>query len=177
MRWVLLFLLWPAMVTAQDARRAVVFDIDGTLTPNVVVFWHPRDGAAQAAMAYAQVGVDVVYLSARVSFLQEGVPAWLALNGFPQGDVRLMGPRWDRAEITGFKTGVLRNLQDEGIEIIAAYGDSSSDFAAYAAAGVPQERVFALRRIGRSACQTGVWQVCYDDWSAHLPVIGGLLAD
>lgn len=177
MRSVLVLLLWPLVVTAQDASRVVVFDIDGTLTPNVIAFWHARDAAALAATTYAQAGVEVVYLSARVSFLQANVPDWLADNGFPQGEVHLMSSQQDRAETAAFKTGVLQDIQRDGTEIVAAYGDSSSDFEAYAAAGIPQNRVFALRRFGRRSCRPGVWQICYDGWSAHLPLIDGLLAN
>lgn len=170
----LLLLAWASMASAKPV---VVFDIDGTLTPNVITIWDARDDAALAAYTYAQEGVSVVYLSARMPLFQDGVPDWLDKSGFPKGDVRLIPADRDLSEAAAFKEHILREIQNEGGQIIAAYGDSSSDFAAYAAVGIPQRRVFALRRLGYSACETGVWQVCYDDWATHLPLIHALIGD
>ena len=58
---------------AQDARQAVVFDIDGTLTPNVYAIAIARPNAAEAATLYADAGIEIIYLTARVRLFQDGV--------------------------------------------------------------------------------------------------------
>jgi hypothetical protein len=53
--------------TCQDGAPAVVFDIDGTLTQDEYLFWTVRGGAPEAVQAYADLGYQVVLLSARPS--------------------------------------------------------------------------------------------------------------
>lgn len=167
-------LVWFLLVAqGAAAQRIVVFDIDGTLTPNVWAMWHARRDAARAAAVYADAGVTVVYLSARVPLFQGGVAGWLTAHEFPPGPVYLTQTDADQADHAGFKVRVLRGLQADG-EIIAAYGDSTTDFAAYAGVGIAPERVFALRRWGCDDCQPGVWQGCYGGWDALLPGIAAI---
>jgi hypothetical protein len=162
-------LSFPAF--AQDARQAVVFDIDGTLTPNVYAVTIARTGAAQAATLYADAGIDIIYLTARIRPFQGGVADWPSDHGFPAGDLYLTETKADRDDHAAFKQRVLTNYVNQGGTIIAAFGDSSSDFAAYADVGIPRENVFALQRFGRSNCKEGVWQGCYENWTDLLPVI------
>lgn len=49
----------------------------------------------------------------------------------------------------------------------AAEQGSSSDFEAYTRAGIPRERVFALRRVGAAGCQPGAWVACLPGWEAQ----------
>lgn len=166
-------LVWAVAAAAQDipvaragADRIVVFDIDGTLTPSVWAYRRARPDAAAAVQAYAKAGVMVVYLSARRRLFQHEMPEWLAEHGFPEGPLYLTETPDDRADTVAFKTRILTALTDQGWRIVAGYGDSSSDFAAYAAAGIPADHVFALRRRANDACQSGVFQGCYGDWAA-----------
>ena len=64
----------------------------------------------------------------------------------------------------------------QGWRLAWAYGDSSTDFEAYAQAGVPKERVYALKRRGDDQCQPGAWQACLDGWEPHLAAIDALPA-
>ena len=48
----------------------MVFDIDGTLTPQNLSVFEPRPGAAQAASALSAKGYKVVYLTTRVPLFQ-----------------------------------------------------------------------------------------------------------
>lgn len=172
-RLVLILLLsWSAqMALAQDipqapvGGRAVVFDIDGTLTPNVLAIWAARPGAARAVQDFADAGVRVIYLSARRPAFQGGLPDWLSGHGFPAGPLHLVPDMAAHRDPVPFKYDVIETYKAKGWQIIAGFGDSSSDFAAYAAAGLPQSHVFALRRAGRSDCQPGPVQGCYDSWT------------
>lgn len=158
---------------AVDAP-AVVFDIDGTLTPDVHAIFSVRDGAAESVTRFADAGVQVVYLTGRVRALQFLVPGWLDDHDFPEGSLQLrtFSSPDDQAE---YKARVLRDFNERGWRILAAFGETASDFEAYDAAGVPRDRVFALRREGEDECQGGVWRSCHGDWNELAPVIDALL--
>lgn len=157
----------PAVVLPQAAAGApgiVVFDIDGTLTPTVArIFW-VRPEASAVARLYAGRGHRIVYLTARAPLLQGTLRAFLSRSGFPPGDLLAPKDRADHAAPATFKALVLAGYRAKGWDIVAAYGDSSSDFDAYARAGIPRERVFALRRVGAAHCQPGAWDACLPGW-------------
>lgn len=164
--------LLPADVPATRAghQQAVVFDIDGTLTPTPRAIRTAREDAASAAQRFADQGYQIVYLSARVRLLQSGIPGWLHDHGFPEGVIHVPQGRADSGDHAAFKTRILQQYRDKGWRFAAAFGDSSTDFQAYAAAGIPPERVFALRRAGADACQPGAWQACLPAWTALPPL-------
>lgn len=160
----------PADIPAapQQYAKAVVFDIDGTLTPSPLQYRKARSDAAQAVHYFADQGHKIIYLSARIRPLQSSLPAWLKENGFPDGSIYVTQTAedgWDHAQ---FKTRILRDIIAHGWKIEYAYGDSSTDFEAYAAVGVPKERVFALQREGDTQCQPGTWQACLNGWAEHI---------
>jgi len=147
---------------------AVVFDIDGTLTPKVHTMNTVREHAAEALNILADKGYRIIYLSARIRSHSAGIPDWLQANDFPDGSVHAAQTADDRKHPEVFKTTVLNECIDQGWTIEYAYGDSSTDFEAYAAVGVPKERVFALQREGDTSCQPGEWSLCLGGWTEHL---------
>ncbi len=155
--------------------QAVVFDIDGTLTPKPIAIYSAREDAAQAAQLYAQAGYKIVYLSARTPLLQSGIPKWLKANGFPEGSIHLTQSRADRSDHAAFKQRVLQQYAAKGWHFVAAYGDSSTDFVAYGGAGIDKRRIFALKRVGQAECQPGGWVACYSSWAEQLESIVALL--
>jgi hypothetical protein len=155
----------------RPQQQAVVFDIDGTLTPQNLFVFEARAGAAQAVRALSGKGYKIVYLSTRIPLFQSGLPDWLHQNGFPQGPLHVAQSAEERAQAEKFKFDILSAYLKQGWKIDYAYGDSSTDFAAYAEAGIPQEHVFALKRWGSDNCQNGVYQRCLDGWIAYLPYI------
>lgn len=159
----------------SEANGAVVFDIDGTLTPDVYAVFSARDGAADAVNTFADSEVEIIYLSARVTMLQSGIPGWLEKNGFPEGRIHVTETREDRQDHAAFKKRILEAYSANGWTFIAAYGDSSTDFAAYAAAGIEQQRVFALKREGEEDCQPGTWAACYAGWNEQAQTIRQLI--
>ena len=154
---------------------AVVFDIDGTLTTRVHAIRDTREGAATAVQAYAQAGYRVIYISARHPLFQWHIPGWLKRNGFPEGPVHVTESREQRNDHASFKHGVLNEYQANGWVLVAAYGDSSSDFDAYASAGIDKNRVFALRREGAEACEPGAWAECFANWPEQMGIIDELI--
>ena len=151
--------------------KAAVFDIDGTLTPDVAAVFEARRDAAEAVRSYAEKGYKVVYLSTRVPWLSSGVPDWLQENGFPDGSVHVAQTRDERDHPEVYKAGVLNAYVARGWSLAYAYGDSSTDLAAYATAGIPREQVFVLLRRGEASCQPGPAAVCLGGWTEHLEFV------
>jgi len=160
----------PAVVVPQavaGARGIVVFDVDGTLTPTVAQIFRVRPDASAVARLYAGQGYRIVYLTARAPALQGTLRGFLSRHGFPPGDLLVPRDRTEHAAPADFKARALADYRAHGWAIEAAYGDSSSDFEAYARAGIPRERVFALRRVGAADCQPGAWVACLPGWEAQ----------
>lgn len=153
---------------AEDLPGLAVFDIDGTLTPRVSSIFSTRPDAAAVAQFYADRGHRVVYLTARTRTLQGNLRSYLRRRGFPAGDLVVPQTRADEAAHDAFKAEVLESYKARGWKVAAAYSDSTTDFIAYARAGVPRARVFALQRVGAAGCQPGVWAACLPGWSSHL---------
>lgn len=143
---------------------AVIFDIDGTLTPNVHAIFTARPDAAKAVGAFAAKGYQIVYLSARNPWLQTGLPDWLTENHFPAGALHVPQNLTEHLNPDTFKTQILNRYKQKGWRLAFAYGDSSTDFVAYAAAGIPQEQTYALLREGETTCQAGAWKQCLSSW-------------
>ncbi len=185
--WLLLFMLLlmvgvaiirsvdqPELATAVQSE-CVVFDIDGTLTPDVLSIKTAREGAATAVRAFADSGYLIVYLSARIRGLRGGIRDWLDENEFPPGRLHLTESRDDRKDHAAFKERVLESYEAGGCDFVAAYGDSSSDFEAYASAGISPQRIFALKREGKKTCETGAWAGCYATWGEQMDTISDLV--
>ena len=162
-------------VAQQKHSNAVVFDIDGTLTPTVMKIWKARGDAAKAAHIYAKMGYKIIYLSARVAFFQANIPGWLEENGFPNGTIHVTETDEDASDHAKFKSRILRKYRANGWKVVFAYGDSSSDFEAYASVGIPKAHVYALRREGDTNCQPGIWKDCLNGWKEHVDSIEKLV--
>ncbi|MBJ7353778.1 MAG: hypothetical protein JHC98_03050 [Thermoleophilaceae bacterium] len=166
-------------VAAGSASAAgndvVVFDIDGTLTSDTLSNT-PHPGAVDAVKAYKAKGYAVVYLTARWKPVQElYTRAWLALNGFPDQPLYMSSSLLisDSATVK-YKTSALAKIEVGTPEVKYAYGDSTTDFRAYANAGVAQANVYALKRAGSSSCESGTWNACLVNYTGHLPFIAAL---
>lgn len=163
----------PSEVPSASASQsqAVVTDIDGTLTPKDFDVFEPRPDAAAALRALSEKGFKIVYVTTRIPLYQAGLPAWLHQNGFPVGSLHVAQTAEERANPAGYKGGILSQYQRAGWRLAYAYGDSSTDFTAYANAGIPRDRVFALKRRGAMECQPGAYKACLEGWTEHLPYI------
>ena len=165
----------PAAVAASSdsTGKLAVFDIDGTLTPHNLFVFEARPGAAEAVRAYAGKGYLVVYITTRSPLFQAGLPAWLIDHGFPPGLLHVAQNKYERDHAAAFKSAVLAQYTRAGWQLGYAYGDSPSDFEAYAAAGLARTRVFALKRRFYEDCvgDKDKYVACLDGWVGHLPAI------
>jgi hypothetical protein len=166
-------LIPPAAIAPPTASQsqAVVFDIDGTLTPHDLAVFTARPDAAQAVNMYQRKGYAIVYVSTRIPLFQGMLPGWLSRHGFPAGTLHVAQNDKDRDQAADFKTNMLRDYLKEGWTLAYAYGDSSTDFDAYAEVGIPKAQVFALKRQGAESCQTGTYESCLTGWGEHLPYV------
>ncbi len=155
----------------QKQAQAVVFDIDGTLTPRPIKIWKARRDAAKTVHIFADKGYKIIYLSARIKLFQANIPNWLKKEGFPDGSIHVPETAEDDMDPIHFKTRILQDFLAHGWKVEFAYGDSSTDFDAYSAVGIPKERVFALRREGETLCQPGAWKICLNGWTEHMDSI------
>ena len=154
-----------------EHAQAVVFDIDGTLTPKPLDVFEARTDAAKAVRIFADKGYKIFYLSARIGFLSAIIPGWLKVHGFPDGSVHIAQTDEDRSHPAAFKTRMLKDFIGHGWHFEFAYGDSSTDFEAYAAVGIPKDRVFALLRDAETWYQPGDWKACLNGWTEHLDFV------
>jgi len=151
-------------VPIGDNNAAVVFDIDGTLTPKPSAIYEIRPGARDVVESF-HVGQWIpVYLSARAPIMQGNIPHWMESNRMPDGILLLPDSLYWSLHPAEFKTRVLKKMIDAGWVIVSAFGDSSTDFEAYANVGIPYNLVYALKRVGDKECQPGAWLVCLDGW-------------
>ncbi len=132
---------------AKVGERAIVVDIDGTITAsenavfNTFLFHDDIAHRRDAPEVLAASGHPVVYLSSRGDQLTGMTRTWLRAHGFPAGPIRHArklvtspGPK-----TVAFKVAALRTL---GVPIHAAIGNRGTDVEAYRAAGVSADRIF-----------------------------------
>ncbi len=163
----------PADVVAPQSpgRKVAVFDIDGTLTPQNLYVFEARPGAASVVAAFKDKGYAIVYITTRVPLYQSPLIGWLRDNGFPQGTLHVAQTKDERDHPSAFKRAMLQRYTTAGWQLAYAYGDSDTDFSAYAAAGIDSSHVFALKRRFASTCEPGVYQACLDSWLTHMTYI------
>ncbi|MDP3357093.1 MAG: HAD family acid phosphatase [Polaromonas sp.] len=161
----------PVLPPPQKKAQAVVFDIDGTLTPDVLTIFEAREHAADAAQLFAKKGYKIFYLSTRAGFVSANIPGWLTSNRFPSGSVLVAQTDEERDFPDDYKARMLKKIISEEWDISYAYGDSYTDFLAYARAGIPKERVFALQRRYDPHCHRGEWNKCLKGWTEHLEFV------
>lgn len=150
----------------ETGARAVLFDIDGTLTTGdrevarqVLLDAEPEmyPGANRVAQRYAEAGYLVVYITGRPYMLRNSTRAWLDRRGFPPGALvttfalreALPGARG----VGGYKERILSDLiARPRIHIVHAYGNASTDVCAYARAGIPPTDTYIIGKHAGSAC-------------------------
>jgi phosphatidate phosphatase PAH1 len=155
-----------AVWALKSGRRAVVFDIDGTLTEGDEAIVEqvlsgesppPRDGSAEVARRLAKDGALPIYITGRPDVLGGLTRKWLRGHGFPLGPLFLTttteAAMPSEEGVQRFKTAALRDLKKRGVVIERAYGNATTDICAYWSAGIPAEATFIVGGHAGEACE------------------------
>ena len=132
------------MSQAHNKPRAVVWDLDGTLSDDrarahfVEVEqgrqrdWHsyfdaidedpPIAASIELLQALRAFGIRIVYLTGRPEFTRPKTERWLKANGLDEYDVLLMRPEGERRHAGRFKVDQVRKLREE-YELVCAFED------------------------------------------------------
>jgi hypothetical protein len=166
----------------EPNQRAVVFDVDGTLTEGDEAIIQQllsgasppaKSGAAAVATRHGERGYLPVYLTGRPIYLGELTRAWLAERAFPSGPLHLSG---GLAEASGegvqrFKTADLAAMKDAGLALVRAHGNATTDICAYAAAGIPAADTFIIGPHAGEACGGGTPTQALRSYDQHLAAL------
>ncbi|KAL6775741.1 hypothetical protein ACKKBG_A18325 [Auxenochlorella protothecoides x Auxenochlorella symbiontica] len=153
-----------SMFMLEPGTRAVVFDLDGTITVGdgqvVTQFTldalgastalnaklshkydlRPRRHALHAVRAWAAKGYQPIYLSGRQGSYYNLTLAWLIKHRYPPGPIHLTRTHLPTLPVyfsVGlFKVKYIEGLRAKGIDVYAAYGNTMTDIKAYEAAGI-----------------------------------------
>ena len=160
----------------KNGSKAVVFDVDGTLTTSdmeAVTDYLGISTAAEYASAQAVVkyyfdrGYEIIYLTARPYWVCKDSRDWFIKKGFVIANLKLalsndisLSP----SATESYKRDYLLQLKNTvGLAIVRAYGNATTDIQAYAEAGIPLADTFI---IGANAGLSGT-QALNPDYAAH----------
>jgi len=131
----------------ETGRKAVIFDVDGTLTTTDFEAYKdyvglktatPYPNAINMVNAYKNKGYQIIYLTARPYWVAKDAREWFANREMPTGHYRsnayagLVPPNTQ-----AHKTDYVRYLKNTvGLDIVRAYGNALTDIAAYAEGGI-----------------------------------------
>lgn len=159
----------------SEQRKAILFDIDGTLTLNDFESVGDYLGvdkadahyyAKETVLEYKNKGYQIIYLTGRPYWVAKDSREWFDYMAMPQGQLHTnpYGEGPIPEDTQAYKTEYLnRIIQDKSINIVRAYGNASTDIAAYADAGLPKAQTYI---IGKNAGDNGT-QAIADDYSYH----------
>ena len=136
--------------------KAVLFDIDGTLTKSDKEIFKDYSGISKAKpyqsikelyKHYHELGYMTLMITGRPYWLTLNTRNWLKMQGivphfiaFTQSNSQAM-PGKPTEE---FKFGVIKGLQKIGIEFDALYRNAMTDISAYRRNGVPNSKTFII---------------------------------
>lgn len=175
------------LFVVPKGKKAVVFDIDGTLTTSdgelikeIVVdllgggtqYTEKMYADANTVVnLYAQKGYLIVYLTARPDLFTDISRKWLVDEGFPRGLLHLNEAESDFFKgsdaTVAYKTAYLKYLKEViGLDIVYAYGNADTDVWSYDAAGISKSNTFI---IGKNAGMESTQPVT--SYTDHLPFV------
>lgn len=164
-------------VRLESGAPVVITDIDETLTVADSEFFRQTtdmdyvpeayEGGAAMLSRWVEKGVQPIYMTARPHVARAETRLWLDALGFPSGPL-LTAPTLVVGDDTfAYKSlWVGRVVDDLGLDVVAAYGNATTDIDAYLTR-IPAERVYI---IGDHAGEQGTVGV-QGGWSEHLDTV------
>lgn len=166
-----------AYITAiEPGKKAVVFDIDETLTLSDleqildytgVEAAAARPAAGQLVQEYMDRGYHPVFVTARSYWYAKGSRRWLreTLN-LPDFTLRTtLSNEQGLFETAQYKTDVLNEFKAAGMEFIRAYGNADTDAEAFNNAGIPLADTYM---IGENAGINGTQAITTEGYEQHI---------
>lgn len=144
------------LTVVEPGRKAVLFDVDGTLTINDFEAYADYVGiktatahsyAKETVNAYRDKGYQIIYLTARPYWTTKDAREWFSNKGLnpwhytpnPYGD----GPI--PPDTQAHKTNYILYLRNTiGLDIVRAYGNATTDIAAYADGGIAKANTWII---------------------------------
>jgi hypothetical protein len=143
------------LVVVAPGTQAIVTDIDGTLTTSdnelitevaLAIFnetyqQEAYPEAERMVRTWADKGYLVVYATGRPDLLRKMTERWVEPR-FPPGPMHLTDTNAqvmpDNEGVGTYKKEFFLYLKSQGLDIVAAYGNATTDIYAYAEAGIPK---------------------------------------
>lgn len=160
----------------EPGKKAVVFDIDETLTTSDLqqVFDYiglttadARPAAAQLVNEYIDRGYQPLFITARTYWQAKDTREWLRdaveLPEFVMRTTLSNGQSLHQA--AQYKTQVLQEFQAAGLEIVRAYGNADTDAQAFNNVGIPLENTYM---IGKNAGINGTQAIYAEGYLQHI---------
>ena len=160
----------------RQGARAVVFDIDETLTISDfeqigdytgLSTAQARGGAAELVQHYVSQGYHPIFVTGRTYWYARGTRQWLAdYLGVPHFTLRhSKSNRTGIFRVAEYKTAELEGFIDSGVDILRAYGNASTDIEAYQNVGIANEDIYI---VGRNAGNDGSQPISEGHFWNHL---------
>ncbi len=158
----------------------VIFDIDGTLTisDNELIkenFFELLDleynskaykDAYKVVNYYKDKGYNILYLTARPSWLIPNTLKWLKKNGFPFGILHTNETSMPSSYADTYKSNYLKTIITKGVTINYFYGNALTDISAYKSINISPDKIFI---IGEHAGKSETTPICsYTDHLCYL---------
>lgn len=164
------------ITVVKPGAKAVIFDIDGTLTTSdreqVLDYMgikaaDARAGAGELVNHYVAKGYHPIFLTGRTYWYAKGARNWLSsyLN-VPDFTLRTTkNNETGLFNVAEYKASEISNFKAQGIEIFRAYGNASTDIEAYEAAGIPKSDTYI---VGKNAGASGTQSISNGNYWDHL---------
>ncbi len=158
----------------EPNRKAVVFDIDGTLTQNSaemigdytnVSIAKAYNYSIEVTKLYKKKGYQLIFLTARPYWVARDTREWYDIKGFPDTTItRFSMSNETIINAEQYKSDFMAYLIDTiGLDVIRVYGNAQSDIDAYENAGIPKSDTYI---IGPNAGNSGTMPLT-DDYERH----------
>lgn len=172
------------LVVVEPGTQAILTDVDGTLTTsdtelftevalsifNETYIQEMYVDADRMLEGWAEKGYLIVYMSGRPDLLRRMSERWIEAR-FPPGPIHLTDTNGQvlptNAGVGTYKKEYIAYLRSQGLDIVAAYGNATTDIWAYEQAGIPKDVTFI---IGDHAGEEGT-QALGPNYTEHLPFV------
>lgn len=172
------------LIVIEAGTQAIITDVDGTLTTsdtelftevalsifNETYIQEMYVDADRMLEGWADKGYLIVYMSGRPDLLRRMSERWIEAR-FPPGPIHLTDTNGQvlptNAGVGTYKKEFIAYLRSQGLDIVAAYGNATTDIWAYEQAGIPKNVTFI---IGDHAGEEGT-QALGPNYTEHLPFV------